>query len=98
MGGFFSLFFCVLADEVVPNPLGSNRRRKQMMMPLAQGVLYNLAICGWQHWNRNARVHGSGIGARLRRWWYGVNGWALPPISESSSSRKVTSKVSPTWR
>ena len=28
MGGFFSLFFCVLADEVVPNPLGSNRRRK----------------------------------------------------------------------
>ena len=28
MGGFFPLFFCVLADEVVPNPLGSNRRRK----------------------------------------------------------------------
>ena len=53
-----------------------------MMMPLAQGVLYNLVICGWQHWNRNAQVHGSGAGARLRRWWYGVNGWALPPESK----------------
>ena len=76
-------------------PLARTDDEKQMMMPLAQGVLYNLAICGWQHWNRNARVHGSGVGARLRRWWYGVNGWALPPVSESSSSsRKVTSKVS----
>ncbi|RYP21230.1 hypothetical protein DL765_002369 [Monosporascus sp. GIB2] len=53
--------------------------RDQMMMPLAQGVLYNLAICGWQHWNRNARIHGNSVGARVRRWWYGVNSWALPP-------------------
>ncbi|KAI1417718.1 DUF1770-domain-containing protein [Hypoxylon sp. FL1857] len=52
--------------------------RDQMMMPFAQGVLYNLAICGWHHWNRSARISGNSVGARLRRWWYGVNNWPLP--------------------
>ncbi|KAK0622921.1 hypothetical protein B0T14DRAFT_514778 [Immersiella caudata] len=53
--------------------------RDQVMMPFMQGVLYNLAICGWQYWNKNAQVHGSSIGARVRRWWYGVNNWKIPP-------------------
>ena len=39
-------------------------------MPLAQGVVLNLALVGWQHWNRNARLHGDSIGVRVRRWWY----------------------------
>ncbi|KAI8952334.1 hypothetical protein F4801DRAFT_225911 [Xylaria longipes] len=52
--------------------------RDQIMMPLAQGLLYNLAVVGWQHWNRNAQMSGSSVGARLRRWWYGVNNWPLP--------------------
>jgi hypothetical protein len=53
--------------------------RDQVMMPFMQGILYNLAICGWQYWNKNAQVHGSSIGARVRRWWYGVNNWKIPP-------------------
>ncbi|KAI1194093.1 hypothetical protein F5X97DRAFT_16715 [Nemania serpens] len=57
--------------------------RDQIMMPLAQGVLYNLAIVGWQHWNRNAQMSGSSAGARLRRWWYGVNNWPLPPRAKT---------------
>ncbi|KAI5928364.1 hypothetical protein F4810DRAFT_664 [Camillea tinctor] len=52
--------------------------RDQVMMPFAQGILYNLAICGFQHWNRNAQLSGNSAGARIRRWWYGVNKWALP--------------------
>ncbi|KAK4227908.1 hypothetical protein QBC38DRAFT_476481 [Podospora fimiseda] len=52
--------------------------RDHMLMPFAQGILYNLFICGWQHWNRNARIHGSTVGARVRRWWYGVNNWPIP--------------------
>ncbi|KAK4196712.1 hypothetical protein QBC40DRAFT_286821 [Triangularia verruculosa] len=52
--------------------------RDQMMMPLIQGVVYNLAICGWQHWNRNARLSGQSLGARVRRWWWGVNNWPIP--------------------
>ncbi|KAI8628663.1 hypothetical protein F5Y19DRAFT_109588 [Xylariaceae sp. FL1651] len=58
--------------------------RDQMMMPLAQGVLYNLAIVGWQHWNRNAQMSGSSVGARIRRWWYGVNNWPLPARAKAS--------------
>lgn len=55
-----------------------------MVMPFVQGVLYNLAICGWQYWNRNAQHSGSSVGARVRRWWYGVNNWPLPSKSERS--------------
>ncbi|KAI1467093.1 DUF1770-domain-containing protein [Daldinia caldariorum] len=66
---FFSSFF---------EGEGADRASK-MMMPFAQGVLYNLALHGWHHWNKNARVGGSSVGARLRRWWYAVNNWPLPP-------------------
>jgi len=62
----------------VINPKIKPTNHQQVMMPFAQGILYNLAICGWQYWNRNARVHGSSVGARLRRWWYGVNNWTIP--------------------
>ncbi|KAK2009845.1 DUF1770-domain-containing protein [Colletotrichum eremochloae] len=58
--------------------------RDQIIMPLVQGVVYNLFLIGWHHWNRNAQVHGSSIGARVRRWWYGVNNWQLPPRREPS--------------
>lgn len=50
----------------------------QVIMPLTQGILYNLVLCGWQHWNTNARLHGQTFGARARRWWYGVNNWKIP--------------------
>ncbi|KAK8090232.1 hypothetical protein PG997_005193 [Apiospora hydei] len=52
--------------------------RDQMVMPLAQGVLYNLALAGWQHWNKSAQLTGSSAGARIRRWWYSVNNWKIP--------------------
>ncbi|KAK6843717.1 hypothetical protein PG995_002673 [Apiospora arundinis] len=52
--------------------------RDQMVMPLAQGLLYNLALAGWQYWNKSAQYSGSTAGARIRRWWYGVNNWKIP--------------------
>ncbi|GAB0131938.1 hypothetical protein EsDP_00000391 [Epichloe bromicola] len=52
--------------------------RDQIIMPLAQGVIYNLLLCGWQNWNRSAKLHGNTAGSRVRRWWYGVNNWTLP--------------------
>jgi hypothetical protein len=60
-----------------------------MMMPFAQGILYNLAICGWHHWNKTAQISGNSVGARVRRWWYGVNNWPLPsqPRKEPKISR-----------
>jgi len=61
--------------------------RDQMIMPFTQGVLYNLAICGWQHWNRTAQISGSSYGARLRRWWYQVNNWPVPADPKHRSRR-----------
>jgi len=55
--------------------------RDQVLIPLAQGVLLNLALVGWQHWNRNARMHGDSVGGRFRRWWYKVNNWRPPSSS-----------------
>ncbi|CAF3440622.1 hypothetical protein SNK03_008245 [Fusarium graminearum] len=52
--------------------------RDQILMPLTQGLAYNLFLCGWQHWNRNAQLHGNTVGARVRRWWWGVNNWHIP--------------------
>ncbi|KAI1213109.1 DUF1770-domain-containing protein [Annulohypoxylon truncatum] len=67
--------------------------RDQIMMPFAQGVLYNLAICGWHHWNKNARLSGNSTGARLRRWWYGVNKWPLPASAKSSQTQGRSRQV-----
>ncbi|KAF4783584.1 hypothetical protein HER10_EVM0011488 [Colletotrichum scovillei] len=66
--------------------------RDQVMMPLIQGVVYNLFLIGWHHWNKNAQVHGSSIGARVRRWWYGVNNWQLPPQKSSNWRTAFTKK------
>jgi hypothetical protein len=59
------------------------------MMPFVQGIVYNLAICGWQYWNRNARIHGSSVGARLRRWFYRFRGWSIPPERKVDMHRKA---------
>ncbi|KAI0115211.1 DUF1770-domain-containing protein [Daldinia grandis] len=67
--------------------------RDQMMMPFAQGVLYNLALHGWHHWNKNAQISGTSVGARLRRWWYGVNNWPLPSRGLAGAGAKVKARA-----
>ncbi|KAI2466996.1 DUF1770-domain-containing protein [Annulohypoxylon bovei var. microspora] len=67
--------------------------RDQMMMPFAQGIAYNLAICGWHHWNKNAQISGSSTGARLRRWWFGVNKWPLPTKAQQARQAQIQAKV-----
>ncbi|KAH8130274.1 hypothetical protein FP744_10004474 [Trichoderma asperellum] len=52
--------------------------KSQVLLPLAQGVLLNLAMAGWQHWNKSVRVNGDSVGVRFRRWWFGVNNWSQP--------------------
>lgn len=37
-----------------------------------------MIISGWRFWNRGVKFRGEGIGARVRKWWWGVNGWRLP--------------------
>jgi hypothetical protein len=52
--------------------------KDQMLLPLLQGFGFNLVVFGWRRWNRGVRFAGSGVGARVRRWWWGVNNWGVP--------------------
>ncbi|EED13015.1 conserved hypothetical protein [Talaromyces stipitatus ATCC 10500] len=61
--------------------------RDQVFLPLIQGTLWTLALCGWRFWNRNAQLHGNTLGTRLRRWWYGVNNWPIPPQGIKSNKK-----------
>ncbi|KEZ41521.1 hypothetical protein SAPIO_CDS7680 [Scedosporium apiospermum] len=63
--------------------------KDQVAFPLLQGFLWNLTLCGWQAWNRNARVHGNTVGARVRRWWYGVNNWRIPPAPRINGLKTI---------
>lgn len=55
-----------------------------VIMPLTQGILWNLALFGWRSWNRGVKFQGRGFGARVRRWWWGVNKWKLPKVEEKA--------------
>ncbi|KAF2183753.1 DUF1770-domain-containing protein [Zopfia rhizophila CBS 207.26] len=52
--------------------------RDQVLMCFAQGVLWMLLLNGWRHWNRSSKFNGRSVGARIRRWWWGINKWAIP--------------------
>lgn len=67
--------------------------RDQVVMCFAQGVLWTLLLNGWRHWNRSAKFSGKGVGARLRRWWWGVNKWAIPS-GKGLRDEKVAKNVS----
>lgn len=38
--------------------------KDQVVMPLMQGVLYNLLVAGWKVWNRGAKFSGAGVGGK----------------------------------
>lgn len=50
----------------------------KLFMPLAQGVVWTLALAGWRFWNRSTQFSGQTVGARIRRWWWNTNNWAIP--------------------
>lgn len=52
--------------------------RDQVLMPLVQGIGYHLLISGWRFMNRGSKFTGQTLGARVRKWWWGVNGWRIP--------------------
>ncbi|RHZ52325.1 DUF1770 domain-containing protein [Aspergillus thermomutatus] len=66
--------------------------RDQVLLPLMQGTLWTLALSGWRYWNRTASLSGQTLGSRLRRWWYEVNNWKLPPLGTTRDPR-LASKV-----
>ncbi|KAL3488927.1 hypothetical protein BJX62DRAFT_169129 [Aspergillus germanicus] len=57
----------------------------QVLLPLAQGTLWTLALSGWRYWNRTASLSGQTLGSKIRRWWYEVNNWKLPQLPKNPS-------------
>lgn len=47
-------------------------------MPLIQGMAWTLIVAGWKFMNRSTKFSGQTIGAKIRRWWWGVNNWKIP--------------------
>lgn len=63
--------------------------RDQVFLPLIQGTLWTLALSGWRYWNRSTALSGRSLGSRVRKWWYEVNNWELPP----ATSRRVFAQM-----
>lgn len=65
-----------------------------MLAPLLQGMIWSLALHGWRHWNRSAKLSGNTVGARVRRWWYKTNNWPLKDsLRKLGRDRKFAGKV-----
>ncbi len=68
--------------------------RDQVMMPLTQGIVWNLVLFGWRNWNRGAKFSGQTLGSKVRRWWWGVNNWKLPKAHLAEErKRAIASEV-----
>ena len=63
------------------------------MMPLVQGMAWTLLVAGWRHWNGNAKLRGQTMGARIRRWWWGVNDWPLTARESKERNEKLAEGV-----
>ncbi|OAL05058.1 DUF1770-domain-containing protein, partial [Phaeosphaeriaceae sp. SRC1lsM3a] len=68
--------------------------KDQVIFCFAQGVLWTLLLSGWRHFNRSTKFSGHGAGARLRRWWWGVNNWKLPETKSRLRDTKLAKNVS----
>ncbi|KAJ9667232.1 hypothetical protein H2201_002753 [Coniosporium apollinis] len=62
--------------------------RDQVFLPLTQGILWTLILSGWRFWNRETKLKGHSVGARIRRWWWGVNNWNIPSSGPSELDEK----------
>lgn len=71
-----------------------------MLSPLVQGMVWSLALHGWRHWNKNAQLSGSSVGAKVRRWWYVTNNWKIPEgLSKAAGNQKLATEVGDvSWR
>lgn len=65
----------------------------QVFMCFAQGVVWTLILSGWRHWNRSAKFSGQSVGAKIRRWWWGVNNWKIPDTKTKLRDTKLAKNV-----
>jgi len=66
------------------------------MLPLIQGTVWSLVLHGWRYWNRSTNFSGRTVGAKLRRWWWGVNKWKIPTERKGNprlNDKKLAARV-----
>ena len=68
------------------------------MLPLLQGFGWSLIVFGWRHVNSASRFSGASLGARIRRWWWGVNNWKIPDKQANATLANDVKEVSDRWR
>ncbi|KAL6705650.1 hypothetical protein ACN47E_006597 [Coniothyrium glycines] len=68
--------------------------RDQVILCFTQGMLWTLALNGWRYWNRSTQFSGHSVGARIRRWWWGVNNWKIPSSGSRLRDPKLAKGVS----
>ena len=66
----------------------------QVILCFTQGMIWTLALNGWRHWNRSAKFSGQSVGARIRRWWWGVNNWKIPNAKSKLRNPQLARNVS----
>jgi len=54
-----------------------------VIMSFVQAMGLKVVLLGWRQFNLGANFSGQSVGARVRRWWWGVNNWTLPSSAES---------------
>lgn len=62
-----------------------------IFMPLTQALVWRVAVFGWRNFNTGVKFQGHGVGAKIRRWWWGVNGWVMP--EGQTTSRAANAKT-----
>ena len=63
-------------------------------MPLVQGMAWTLIVSGWRFMNTASKFSGQTVGAKIRRWWWGVNNWAIPAGARGTlRDEKIASDV-----
>ncbi len=67
--------------------------RDQVLLPLVQGIAWNLIMFGWRHWNRGSKFQGQSLGAKVRKWWWEVNNWKIPAPADATAEKKKAEVV-----
>lgn len=62
-----------------------------VFMPLTQALVWRVVVFGWRNFNTGVKFQGHGVGARIRRWWWTVNGWVMP--EGQTTSRAANAKT-----
>ncbi|KAL9087371.1 MAG: hypothetical protein Q9165_006668 [Trypethelium subeluteriae] len=92
---FEQSYLASIKDAKGPGMVAWITVRDQIFFPLLQGTLWSLVLSGWRYFNRSTKFSGRNVGARIRRWWWGVNKWDIPveKLKPSPNDKELAHEV-----